>query len=374
MKKVGVELKSEDKFIALLVLVILIILIWNSDLSIGDGKDQEDLFQIPIENKIELDKIWEINMDAQQANYTIEDDILYIVSANHTIHTVDINTGKIIRSFKVNVSEKDGYSCSGVAVYNGILAINYDYKLIVLDTKNEKILLDHDVANSFSVAISYDILMYKDLLIFSNIIKDKIYAMNYNTGEVVWEYGDEIEKRGNFNLYKYKGKYLFTNSAERAYYEFEPLTGNIINKYSYGSAGEIANEDQSFYIPKFNNIEDKEFEIWLIAQSFDVFILTRNSYIYTYYGSKFYYHGINKDLDWMINLQKEIWTTKEYGRYIFLNHIDSVSLLDLEKKEILWNIDFEVAQPPRFFTYKNRLYLPGKDGNFKVFDLSKLEK
>ena len=374
MKKVGVELKSEDKFIALLVLVILIILIWNSDLSIGDGKDQEDLFQIPIENKIELDKIWEINMDAQQANYTIEDDILYIVSANHTIHTVDINTGKIIRSFKVNVSEKDGYSCSGVAVYNGILAINYDYKLIVLDTKNEKILLDHDVANSFSVAISYDILMYKDLLIFSNIIKDKIYAMNYNTGEVVWEYGDEIEKRGNFNLYKYKGKYLFTNSAERAYYEFEPLTGNIINKYSYGSAGEIANEDQSFYIPKFNNIEDKEFEIWLIAQSFDVFILTRNSYIYTYYGSKFYYHGINKDLDWMINLQKEIWTTKEYGRYIFLNHIDSVSLLDLEKKEILWNIDFEVAQPPRFFTYKNRLYLPGKDGSFKVFDLSKLEK
>lgn len=198
--------------------------------------------------------------------------------------------------------------------------------------------------------------------------------MNYNTGEVVWEYGDEIEKCGNFNLYKYKGKYLFTNSAERAYYEFEPLTGNIINKYSYGSAGEISNEDQSFYIPKFNNIEDKEFEIWLINQSFNVFGLTGKGYIYTKYGPKFYYHGIDKDLDWMIRLSKEINVTEEYGRYTFLDLYDSVCLLDLEKKEILWNIDFEVAQPPRFFTYKNRLYLPGKDGNFKVFDLSKLEK
>jgi outer membrane protein assembly factor BamB len=242
-----------------------------------------------------------------------------------------------------------------------------------LDLESEKVLLNKKVGLNGAVTINTYIYLYKDLVIYSALKDNMIYAINYKTGKAAREFGKELDKRGHFRLYKYKDKYFFRNPAVASYYEYDPLTGEILNSYEFKLGEEIANEDQDFYIPRFDNVEDKEFENWLINRTFDVFTLTEKGYMYTIWNNKFYFHGIDSDLDWMIKLPKEMYLTYDYGRYTFLDQTNGISLLDLEQKEIIWNEDFDNKDNISAFIYESKLYISTKDERFFVYDLSKLE-
>jgi outer membrane protein assembly factor BamB len=333
--------------------------------------NKNDIIKIPPKNKIELDKVWDLETDGEIFREDIQGNTLYAITDEQVIDIIDINTGTLIKSFKAKIDEEN--PCAGISGYEGTIAINFLDGLYVLDIESEKVLLNKKVGLNGVVTIEHNIFLYKDLVIYSNIQDDMIYAINYKTGKTVWEFGKELGKRGHFDLYKYKDKYFFDNPATDLYYEYNPMTGEILNSYKFKLGEEIANVDQDFFIPRFDNIEDREFENWLINRAFDVFRLTEKGYIYTEYGNKFYFHGIDSDLDWMIKLPKEMGLTYDYGRYTFLNQTNSISLLDLEQKEIIWNEDFDNNNRVSAFIYESKLYISTKDERFFVYDLSKLE-
>jgi outer membrane protein assembly factor BamB len=334
--------------------------------------NEKDIIKIPPENKIELDKVWDLETEGKIFRKDIQGNTLYAITDKQVIYIIDINTGKLIKSFKAKIDEE--YPCASISVYEGSIAINFSDEIYVLDLESEKVLLNKKVGLNGAVTINTYIYLYKDLVIYSAIKDNMIYAINYKTGKTVWEFGKELDKRGHFRLYKYKDKYFFDNPATDLYYEYDPLTGEILNNYEFKLGEEIANKDLDFYIPRFDNIEDKEFENWLINNTFDVFTLTEKGYMYTKYRNKFYFHGIDSDLDWMIKLPKEISLTYGYGRYTFLDQTNSISLLDLEQKEIIWNEDFDINDNISAFIYESKLYISTKDERFFVYDLSKLEQ
>jgi outer membrane protein assembly factor BamB len=367
--------RSFDIFVLFMVAVILLMVV----LALSEGgyfhdKDtnENEIVVIPQKNKIELDKVWELETDGEIYRKAMQGDTLYAIDDKQVIYIIDINTGKLIKSFKAKIDEE--FSCYGISAYEDTIAIYFSDKIYVLDIESEKVLFNKKVGKNGGVTIGYDIYLYKNLVLYPDISDDMIYAINYKTGNIVWEFGKELgDKRGHYRLYKYKDRYFFDNPVADLYYEFDPLTGEILNSYEFKLGEEIANKDQDFYIPIFENIEDKEFEHWLINNTFDVFTLTEKGYMYTKYRNKFYFHGIDSDLDWMIKLPKEMYLTYDYGRYTFLGQTNSISLLDLEQKEIIWNEDFDINDNISAFIYESKLYISTSE-KYIVYDLSKLEQ
>lgn len=340
--------------------------------------NKNEILKIPQKNKVELDKVWELNTNGEISRTDIQGNILYAITDKQVIYIIDIGNGKLIKSFKAKIDEE--LPSDGISIYEGALAIFYPDELYILDMESEKVLLHKKVGLSGTYTI-YGMYLYKDIVIYSDMRDEKIYAINYKTGNNVWDFGEELDKRGHFRLYKYKDRYLFRNPAVDSYYEYNPLTGEILNSYKFELGEEIANEDLDFYMPIFDNIEDKEFENWLKSETFDVFILTTKGYMYADYGNKFYFHGVDSDLDWMVKPPKEISLTYDYGRYTFLDQTNSISLLDLEHKEILWNEDFNNDNRISAFIHESKLYVSvngekgsQNEGKLFVYDLSKLEQ
>ncbi|MCT4618797.1 MAG: hypothetical protein N4A62_05360 [Marinisporobacter sp.] len=180
-------------------------------------------------------------------------------------------------------------------------------------------------------------------------------------------------------LYKYKNKYLYDKSKDKAYYEFDPETGKVINKYPYVTK-HLSEPEQRNYITIFENLEDEEFSRW--AQ----YNMTSKDYCYSYIDSKFYLYAKELTPLWMIDFKKNIFGSHEYGRYMVLglynkfkpgeNELKDIVLLDLKDKDkaIIWNMSTHSEVVSSCIIAHDQLYIGDKYGTVKVFDLSKLEK
>lgn len=359
---------KEHKYTIIFFIVLSFVMVSNSPGKVGT-------IDIPEDNKVELDTIWEMELESEQANCISDGKYLYIVTENHVLYMVDKKSGELAKSFKIDSGEADGRSCSGIAVYDGVMALNYDSKIIAVDIDRQETVFSHRVSHRLIQSISWDIMMYKDLIIYSNIDEDEIVAINFKTGEVEWDYGDELGDHGNFKLRQYKDIYMYRGTADYDYHQFDPATGMFIRRYRLNQDEKIQNIDyESGLIPSFEGIEDKDFELWLRSNSFGAFNITDKGYMYVIYKDKFYFHGTDPDLEWRIRLPKEMYITEEYGRYSFLIGFDVIYLLDLERAEVIWKLDDKIVRPPISFIEENRFYLPLEDGRYIVLDLSKLEK
>lgn len=338
-----------------------------------------EVIDLPETNKIDLNKLWEINMDSQMRDYVIDKDKIYVITQNQWIYIIDINKESLIKKFKLNID--DELFNGRITVYDDVLSIvNYN-KIIVVDTNSEKILYDFQATNMKVVALRTNMYMYEELLIFSHLLDGKIYGMNYSTGKIEWEIGGDYSEHGNLKLYQYKDKYLYTKGLEKAYYQYDPLTGRTITKYEYEYTTDhgIKNEKRTFYKPVFKHVDNIELKTWLIDTNLAFFHITSKGYIYTEYEDIFYLYDRDEKLRWKLKFPKEILFTREYkGKYVILYltqkyFSDSLLIFDIEEKEIVWNIDTEPKEAFRFFMNEDKLFISDEEGSFKIYDLSKLK-
>lgn len=355
-----------------LTFVIILLLLLPGCSGKNNINENNFKIEIPLNNEYDLKEVWSVKLAEQQSDYDIEDNILYVVTEGNVITTININNGELLNEF--SISNVDFEHSSGVSVDNGIIAVNFYNEVVVFDTNIGREVYRYKASEEPIVAIQYQILVYENVLILSNKVDHKIHAIDIITGNQLWEKGGDLTEHGALTLYKFKDKLIYSKGTENAYYEINPLNGEAKDVYEYSLKTEIKNENQDAYVPEFDGIEDDLFRTWLIGRSFDVFNQTSKNYIYTTYDNKFYFHGVDGNLQWVAELPKDIWITEGYGRYVILNLYDQVSILDLETKKIIWNINYEIASKPRSFVHEDKLFLPGADGSYKVFDLRQLIK
>lgn len=374
--------KTERKVFAVIFGIILVAFIAkyiNPDLGKMDKieseqieKQKNNVISLPSKNIVELNELWKFKGDGRICRHATDDQSLYLQSEIGTYYVIDKDSLNLVKSVKYPYGDDESFY--NLSASNGILAITSEDKVVVFDTKKEEILLDYKIKNSWGTSsLDMGVLLYDNFVIFSHGFNETTYAMNYNTGEVAWKH-ERGWKSGNIDLYRYKDRYLYEHTFSDAFYEFNPESGAIIGKYPYDFVN-LANPDSDKHVDVvdiFESVEDRELRAWLEG----LYGRTEKGDIYSIYKSRLHFHGQSLKSLWEMEFPNEIDSVCNYGRYMFLNLIDSIVLLDLEDGhgEILWNVQTEDNLIQGCFVHEERLYVSYENATVEVFDLSKLEK
>ncbi|PAB61045.1 PQQ-binding-like beta-propeller repeat protein [Anaeromicrobium sediminis] len=377
-------------FIVVCILVISTVAYVNTNNSKDRNikKAQEQKFELPKQNIVDLDVLWTFKIDGEPERYITEGDKLYILSSTKTIYTVSLSELRIIDEFKIDVDiDDDGFSY--IAIEKGVIALAYGWDsddIFIINTKTKRtkrVVFNRkfkDRGDASRFLIYNNILMYDGSIYVTG--NNATFGMDYTTGKVVWK-NDRGFKAGSVDLYKYKNKYLYLKGS--TYYEFNPKTGEVLNKYPFIRKSK---DEKNFLVDNvFKNPPDEEFGSWHLRN-----IATSKGYFYTLDNSKFNFYERQLHPIWVIDFEKRISERQEYGRYMVLSLcnnyefkgtklndklIKDIVLLDLENTDrpIIWNtgIHSELWMES-IIVVNNQLYTCDKYGTVKVFDLSKLEK
>jgi len=297
-----------------------------------------------------------------------------LVTYNNELYVIDETTGKEIKKYNFNNYVKDLLSSARIDVYMGIIVIDYSNQIVVFDTNTDELVFSKQFSNKPVVKLGGTPFISGNKVIYSTLDPDEIVCVDYRTGKEMWkiEHIDNEDIR-NFRLKRFGEEYYYKIAGERTFYEYSLETGEILAEHQIEKKELISNPDRHGYYPFYKNTGSLKKDIWLTENALGVFNMTSRGVMYAFSDNKFYNYGTDMILDWEISLPLNIWTTVDYGNYIFIDMFDKVILLNLERKEILWVKEYVDGEQAYLDIIGDSLYISEKDGVVYSYDLSVLE-
>lgn len=354
------------------VLMVGIIIIMLMLPACSESDHDGPVTEIPAKSEYEMGKVWGISMDREPAASVIENGKVYIVSEGNVVYICDEITGAELKHFKIPEMEGEKI-CSGIAVYNDVLALNYKSYIKVVDTNSGTLICQYESGEAHSyVGLDYDILLHENILICYNLREDKLKAVDFRTGSVVWEIEGGKKDEGLLRPCKYQDKYFYRKNIIGTYSEFDPTTGITLKEYPITSVGRLDNEDVNDYTNIWSSSADDEaLNQWMVKQISRYCELGTGKLI-SYNANQFYLNNSDGTLVWKAYFKNPIDTFEVYEKYAILVFEEQVAILDTESLKIISSEKFRIAGRPQSYVNGDRLYLPGKDNRFEVYDLKGL--
>lgn len=340
-------------------------------LLMGCAKVEPPLDKTPtetIKNSVELDLIWENNLEFQQANSFLVNETLYVLAEENVLYTINYSTGEILDSYKLR--DDDG-NFKSIAIEGDYIAVNYVNSVFVYNMVTKEEVFKKVVTKAPIVIFKSVIILKNDVLIVSNLETRKIHGYDYLTGNELWTIDSKIQNE-IFNLIEYSEKNIFHKRSDGCYYSFNSKTGEILDKYVVGEGIELLNENYSVYYPLFD-IEDEDLFMYLTSRSLAFFKELQDGNFISSGGSILYYYDEAGNLKWTKEFNQNIKYTNIYKQYVILKFSDKVVIFDTDVKKNVWTFDVESAVRSRLLINNNTLYLPSRTGEIRLYDLSKLK-
>lgn len=323
--------------------------------------------QVPDQNVIELNKVWENKFDYGIRSHLIEDGKIYATTHGNDFYVIDFKTGDLKDSFTLDI---ENLSYTTIAVSNGMFAVNCDDYIVVYDTIINKQIFKYSYR---PYSFEDEILLYDDLLICSLFKGDQLIAINYKTGAIAWTLEKNIQNN-QFTLSHFKDKYLYECYGSDSTFQFDPSTGKTIAEYRSEPGLKLLNEAQRWTIPKYDQISDLSFKQWMIDENTARFSAMENGSFYSSYKDAFYFHNQSGDLLWQFRVGEHICWTEDYDKYVFIETDSTLLAVDTVTKEIVWHIDSPQESSVQFGIYEETLYVSEYNGEFTAYSLDSLKE
>lgn len=349
--------------------IMSIMLILASALLFGGGCTPEKTateaaMAFPVNDEFENGKLWTVDIHNNFYISVLENKKRYMLTAGNKIVIVNDDNGEIINemTIKENID-----ALSGIDISNGILGIALPDYIIIYDTNTGEILYKHNPDKVYGTVEFSGMLIKDDIFITVNTMSKRIQAVNYKTGELVWE----ISGSANYSLQKYKDNFLYL-PVEDVIYSFNPLTGATIEKYTYLYQGKIEEDNYMSNIPAFPDIEDSIFEKWMVNLISNYDKVDYGMY-YHFSNREFKLFGADRKLEWTFEFPEEIETCKEYKKYIFIQFQNQIVLFDSEQRKFIWRYMARSTTGPYFWVEEDRLYIEDMSGEVTAYNLLMLK-
>jgi len=317
-----------------------------------------------------LSELWNLSFDAPKSKFAVDNEVLYLLNSDNMLYEISIADGELLNTHILNSHVQKDLKPVGIDVLDGTVAINYKNSAIVYNTKSNELICDYVITHDMKTYLNNDVYLHENILILSARKPYRMLGVNYLTSEIEWEKSND--KDLSYSLMKFDDRYLFRNDGEVDYFEYDPLTGELIAEYLRSSKEIIKAKDIVSSIPKYESTGNDEFDNWLISSMLGLFNRTLNNDIYCQLGNEIYFFGRDTELDWKIRVKEDIYLSENYGNYLFLTFHDGIQLLDLESQSIVWEADFDVIGFPMIIADKKIAIIATEDGEVRALSLSDL--
>lgn len=363
--------KKREIFIFIGTIILAIIIMQR--MATSEIRNRVILHEEKFTNLIEFQLIEEIKLDSPVVSkLAIKEDKLYVITENSTIYIIDIKSKKILQEIQLPKEIKRKYD-RGLEVYKNYVIIGSKKNIVGVNINDGTVIFDQKVA----LYILHNFFILDDVIFYS-IDGITVYAVDFNSLDLLWRHIEVPEHAGAYPVTDGNGIYFIGKDEEIVV--LNKLNGNILKSIQIKKLNPFLSLDQDhIYVrtvgEKLYKVNKYSGEIiWSVESHPSTPVVDDNTlYFYDFSEKKIIALALDTgDRLWEVNILN--YTALLYtpsNNYLFIRRADGkVISVDKRTGEELWQ---KTGQYTYIETIDELLIMTTKEGDIHFFDISKTQ-